>query len=506
MKLQTSERSARRTTPVTSIVHDVLKSSGQSLDHSTRAFMESRFGYDFAQVRIHTDQKAMQSAKAISARAYTLGNDVVFGEGQYSREGEKRKLIAHELTHVIQDSRVHEPQMIHRYESPEHQDLGNKSLVELFEFVQTAEGEKWAQKRGIDPLKLIKDINQDPLFKNKRIKVRKDLELTPGDIIALMGDFYATWRDLRDAPKKEVDEILKTIQLEGAGKVKNPNEEYEKITKGRFTKLAKINTKHFAPTNRETWKKMHIEALAKANKAGKESDEDAYQEALLIDAAGGHFLTDAFASGHLMDSSKVLIAITNYLKTNPIRSTNPEMQTVLGGLDMAGLAPSLVLKNIHDRMNQEGFTIANGKGMTWKTFGDNQLKNAEETRRVAAYAVFISRQQIMAAKRGEEVNVNEVLELLPNDKTIEQATDRAYAYIPDAVKNLSLLIHRNVGMLDSLRLPIPVVGPVLPFIGKSILGTISDPSRSKVLDEYDRRKQIDPSTPYPTPPLLKWEF
>jgi hypothetical protein len=47
---------------------------------------------------------------------------------------------------------------------------------------------------------------------------------------------------------------------------------------------------------------------------------------------------------------------------------------------------------------------------------------------------------------------------------------------------------------------------VLPFVGKSVLGTISDPGRSKVLDDYERRKQNDPTTPYPTAPILRWDF
>lgn len=85
------------------IVHDVLSSPGQSLDAGTRAFMEPRFGHDFSQVRVHTDARAAESARAVNALAYTVGRDVVFGVGQYvpeTREG--RRLMAHELTHVVQ--------------------------------------------------------------------------------------------------------------------------------------------------------------------------------------------------------------------------------------------------------------------------------------------------------------------------------------------------------------------------------------------------------------------
>ena len=65
--------------------------------------MESRFGHDFSRVRIHADSRAAESARAVDAQAYTVGRDVVFGSGQYSPgTGEGKRLLAHELTHVVQ--------------------------------------------------------------------------------------------------------------------------------------------------------------------------------------------------------------------------------------------------------------------------------------------------------------------------------------------------------------------------------------------------------------------
>jgi hypothetical protein len=93
------------TSGVPPIVHDVLRSSGQPLDAATRAFMEPRFGHDFGQVRVHTDAKAVESARAVKALAYTVEKDVVFGAGQYEPEtNEGRRLLAHELTHVVQQA------------------------------------------------------------------------------------------------------------------------------------------------------------------------------------------------------------------------------------------------------------------------------------------------------------------------------------------------------------------------------------------------------------------
>jgi len=89
------------------IVHDVLNSPGQPLEASTRAFMEPRFGHDFSQVRMHTDAKAAESARAVNALAYTVGSNVVFGAGQYTPgTNEGRRLMAHELTHVVQQEQT----------------------------------------------------------------------------------------------------------------------------------------------------------------------------------------------------------------------------------------------------------------------------------------------------------------------------------------------------------------------------------------------------------------
>jgi Domain of unknown function (DUF4157) len=80
-------------------------SGGSSFDSSTKEFMESRFGYDFSKVRIHFNEKAARSANSINSLAYTIGNDIVFAAGQYQpHTTEGKRLIAHELTHVVQRS------------------------------------------------------------------------------------------------------------------------------------------------------------------------------------------------------------------------------------------------------------------------------------------------------------------------------------------------------------------------------------------------------------------
>lgn len=85
-----------------SSVKRATNSPGHQLDSGTRSFMESRFGRDFSQVRIHTDS---DSTNKINAHAFTKGNDIVFGAGNYQPGTDSgKRLLAHELTHVVQQS------------------------------------------------------------------------------------------------------------------------------------------------------------------------------------------------------------------------------------------------------------------------------------------------------------------------------------------------------------------------------------------------------------------
>ncbi|HEX7795002.1 MAG TPA: DUF4157 domain-containing protein, partial [Vicinamibacterales bacterium] len=84
-----------------------MRSPSHPLDSSTRAFMEPRFGNDFSSVRVHSGPLAEQSAQDLNAHAYTVGNDIVFGAGRWSPgTDDGRRLIAHELTHVVQQSGI----------------------------------------------------------------------------------------------------------------------------------------------------------------------------------------------------------------------------------------------------------------------------------------------------------------------------------------------------------------------------------------------------------------
>lgn len=103
---QNSELEKRDSGGVPSIIHEVLRSPGQPLDHETRGFMEPRFGFNFASVRVHSDDRAAQSASSIGALAYTANASLVFSRGQYAPHTPRgQHLVAHELAHVVQQGK-----------------------------------------------------------------------------------------------------------------------------------------------------------------------------------------------------------------------------------------------------------------------------------------------------------------------------------------------------------------------------------------------------------------
>jgi hypothetical protein len=112
----------------------VLRGGGKPLPATPRAFFEPRFGYDFSPVRIHTDARAAEAARAVQARAFTVGRDVVFGAGQYAPgTTEGRRLLAHELTHTLQQSSGSELS-IQRAPAPgSHGNVGGCQLENLSE-------------------------------------------------------------------------------------------------------------------------------------------------------------------------------------------------------------------------------------------------------------------------------------------------------------------------------------------------------------------------------------
>jgi Domain of unknown function (DUF4157) len=480
-------------------------------------------GWDLSQVRVHADARASASAREIGARAYTVGTDIVFAEGAYQPSTlAGRRLIAHELVHVGQH-RPGSADIVHRFAAPEHQDFGDRGLVELETFLQTKEGLEFGRKLG-DPTAL-QDLRNDPFFQGKKFKVH-GVELSAGDIIAMAGDFYPSPADLVNADPGELREIRDAIREEREGKLPGgkANERYQKLTQkyialgkrpreNTFLGMAKVNAPHFTPTNRAAWKSLHKQALQAARTAG--ADPDKRDAALLIDIFGGHFLTDAFASGHLFDKQRLEAEIDRWLGQNKAAPTNPEMAAYYSviGKDTS----QLVLKNIHDRLNAEGIEVSNQRGMSWKAFGDDHLKSAPESLRIGAWAVFESRRQVMEAtgagraemsSSNDDARSDEILDLLPNPASVDRATTKAVSYIPWAAQSLTPLIHRQrgAGALELKQRLGPVVGSVVAPVVEANIDAIADPSRENQLRLLEEQKQRRDDGPVLAPQFTLGHF
>jgi hypothetical protein len=103
LQMKPAAASPAQTGQARSVLHDVLPSRGQPLDVAARAYFEPRFGQDFSDVRLHTDDRAADSAMSLGASAYTAGTDIAFATGLYDPlTTSGRRLLAHELTHVVQ--------------------------------------------------------------------------------------------------------------------------------------------------------------------------------------------------------------------------------------------------------------------------------------------------------------------------------------------------------------------------------------------------------------------
>jgi hypothetical protein len=102
-RVQASGDGAFEVSPEVETNINQMRGGGQALPAEERSFFESRMGYDFSNVRVHTDTKAVQTSQALTAHAFTVGSDIAFNQGAYQPGTDAgRHLLAHELTHVVQ--------------------------------------------------------------------------------------------------------------------------------------------------------------------------------------------------------------------------------------------------------------------------------------------------------------------------------------------------------------------------------------------------------------------
>jgi Domain of unknown function (DUF4157) len=173
LRKKPATNSSSRSEPVDGLVRDALDEGSQPLSPATRAYMEPRFGYDFSQVRVHTGERAAESARSVNALAYTLGGDVVFGAGQYApTTSSGQKLLAHELAHVIQQENqgvaASEAPVLHRKVSPDMTIIRKNLTYGIFDWAITD-----SEARGV--LGILKGLSPEDLHDTVAAMQEEDL-------------------------------------------------------------------------------------------------------------------------------------------------------------------------------------------------------------------------------------------------------------------------------------------------------------------------------------------
>ena len=394
-------------------ISEVLRSPGRPLDTATRAYFEPRFGHDFSGIRVHADAAAAASAREIGAHAYTVGRHVVFAAGRFApASNDGRRLIAHELTHTVQQAGPAAVR-VSRFTEPEHKKLGNlaKSGFPYFATLATDEValrsspegrwpenqfhnlvaslrtgvrvlvvgnvRKWLRvmvhsgtaldgktNKPVDAAGLTGYVSEELLVKepgvfDQQLPVLPGLSLTYGDFTALGGDHFAKFVDLEQtaqAPggKERIKKFVDVVDGKKSGDFEDPNT-IDSEWAERYKNLAFENIAHFSHggTAVETWKKDHYLALMAAAKAGYFSDIGALQRAYAMNAFADHFLTDSFSSGHVRTPRKKILEFFQNFFDQHMDSILNDLYTEIGD--------QIILQLFHDYPNTTSIGMATGE-------------------------------------------------------------------------------------------------------------------------------------------------
>ena len=186
---------------------------GQKLDESTRARMEARFNHDFSQVRVHADAQAARSADAVGARAYTIGSDVVFGAAEYQPHSERgTRLIAHELTHVVQQRRGGH--------SPDAEQRADRAAARIAQGAAVSPGELGGAPRSLQaqPKPETQPETKPATGPETRAGEETKPAAGPQETISGILDNFALDSDVvTEDHKKEIDQLAFSISLRTGG-------------------------------------------------------------------------------------------------------------------------------------------------------------------------------------------------------------------------------------------------------------------------------------------------
>ncbi|MER5523394.1 DUF4157 domain-containing protein [Streptomyces sp. NPDC002677] len=384
-----------------------LDSAGDPLDAGVRREMEARLATDLGAVRVHTGTEAGEAARSLGARAYTVGADIVFGAGQYAPSTPVgRYLLAHELAHVVQQGPGTAPPRsgpgpaaaereanavarsaagaghvqppvavrrdpaaaghVQRFDSFEHVQLGDTAAGGptgyLLLDAHARDLPQHATPTAGWPPDWIARYNKGSADQRRAITQG----LTYGEILALSGDMYAdidpqtlatsvagTMQRINTASLVEIYDlipILHSRSATGEFEIASTNR-IETATGGRYLSLAAQNVSHFSNVgdghnNIGTWREGHKAALTLAATGQANA-------AWAMNAAADHFLTDAFAAGHLRPD-----------RVREVHSTVPGLGSVKS-------------KIWHDLDNEFGVAVHNRRGDRWLAYGDDHLNHVQ---------------------------------------------------------------------------------------------------------------------------------
>ena len=299
-------------------VHAALRSPGEPLDAATRGYFEPRFGRDFSSVRVHTDAAAAQSARDVNAQAYTVGHTIAFDSGQFapgSHEG--RRLLAHELTHALQQgaSAIRQSAMsdgihmaaaghgaidqsegrVQRFTEPGHKLIGDAAfgteLLSLGE-VKMSYGDAVALGDYFGSFDHIRRLaGKEGKERNTKgvlryvlwVKIRKHKKETK------LGDWYD------ETAVFQAEQISRSLDSKNISHFPNPRS--GDTTLDPLQKNQRVGDDKKPLGAAATYRQAHEEAMwmAYINGTHQQNNDDA----LLADGFACHFLTDSFSASHL---------------------------------------------------------------------------------------------------------------------------------------------------------------------------------------------------------------
>lgn len=172
--------------PEPSAVHELLPSPGHPLDPAARSLMESSFQFDFSRVRVHHDPEANRAAAGLAARAFTLGRNIVFDEGEYAPQTpEGRKLLAHELSHVVQQARDGRPVLRRApaLKGRAKHEFGDSDASDIDKAIAASPITKYVPAKKLKTLKGNVDTQSPKVFENQYKdygKSDEDVDEVPG--------------------------------------------------------------------------------------------------------------------------------------------------------------------------------------------------------------------------------------------------------------------------------------------------------------------------------------